>query len=664
MSTAPRSAASARATDRPARTAPLLIALGLSLLVLAVYLQTGSHGFITLDDGEYVYRNVHVRNGLSPSGVRWAFTAFHSANWHPVTWLSHMTDVSLFGLAPGWHHRVNVLVHLANTVLLFLVLWRMTGGLWQSAFAAALFAVHPLHVESVAWISERKDVLSTLFWILTMGAYLRYVRKPGVWRYLLVAALFALGLMSKPMLVTLPLVLLLLDGWPLGRLSREVAARRVLEKVPLLALSGASCVVTVLAQGSGKAVAPLKAASWAFRLSNAVVSYATYLWQAVWPASLSVFYPHPASVQAGVPAWRVGAAALLLGAVSFVAFRERHRRPYLAVGWLWYLGTLVPVIGLVQVGGASHADRYTYVPLIGIFLAAAWGSAELLSRHPWRRVALGAAGGAAVLGLAAASYHQAGYWRDSVTLFSRAIAVTEKNWMAWTNLGVALEETGRSEDAVARYREALRIDPEFAQAWYDLGVSTARLGRDREAIGYYREALRRAPDLAEAWYNLGVLTEKLGQPREAMDSYREALRSDPGFARAWYNLGLAHGRAGEIQEAIDCLGQAVRNDPSYVDAWYNLGIAHARSGRPGDAVAYFREALRLAPDSANTWYSLGLTYARLGRFGDAVACFRETVRLRPDFADAWDRLGSAYRETGDPLRAEESFREARRVRGK
>jgi len=647
----------------PTRTVPLAVALGLSVLVLAVYLQTGSHGFITLDDGEYVYQNVHVRNGLSPEGVRWAFTAFHSANWHPMTWLSHMTDVSLFGQDAGWPHRVNVLLHLANTVLLFLVLWRMTGGLWQSGFVAALFAVHPLHVESVAWISERKDVLSTLFWLLTMWAYLWYVRKPGAGRYLLVAVLFALGLMSKPMLVTLPLVLLLLDGWPLGRLSRGVAARRVLEKVPLLALSVASCIVTVLAQGSGAAIAPVRNAPLAFRVSNAAVSYATYLGQTVWPASLSVFYPHPASVHSGVPAWQVAGAALLLGGVSFLAFRERRRRPYLAVGWLWYVGTLVPVIGLVQVGGASHADRYTYVPLIGIFVALAWGASELVSGRRWGRAAMGAAGGAVVLALTTTAYVQAGYWRDSGTLFSRALAVTQDNWMAWTCLGVALEERGRSEEAVARYREALRIDPDFAEAWYDLGVSTARMGKDREAMGYYREALKRAPGLANAWYNLGVSAEKLGLPREAMDAYREALRRDPAYARAWYNLGLAHGRAGEVREAIDCLRRAVQSDPAYVDAWYNLGVAQARSGDPEGAVAAFREALRLAPDSANVWYSLGITYARLGRFRDTIACFRETVRLRPDLAEAWDRLGMAYRETGDPQRAEESFREAGRLRG-
>jgi tetratricopeptide (TPR) repeat protein len=653
-----------RANGATSKSAPVAVALGLSLLVLAVYWQTGSHAFITLDDAEYVYENSHVGGGLSAEGFRWAFTTFHAANWHPLTWLSHMADVELFGIDAGWHHRMNVVLHLANTVLLFLVLWRMTGGLWQCAFVAALFAVHPLHVESVAWVAERKDLLSTLFWLLTMGAYLGYVRNPGVARYLPLAALFSLGLMCKPMLVTLPFVLLLLDWWPLGRLSRPAVSRRVAEKVPLLLLSAVSSIITYMAQGSGRAVASLQNASFVVRVSNALVSCATYLWKAVWPASLSVFYPHPVSVHVGIPEWEIAGAALLLAGISFLAFRERQRRPYLAVGWLWYLGTLVPVIGLVQVGAASHADRYTYVPLIGIFVAVAWGVPDMLSGRSWRRLALGVAGGAAVAALSAAAYVQTGYWRDSITLFSRSLAVTERNWMARTNLGIAYEALGKSREAVQQYREALRIDPDFAEAWYDLGVSTEKLGEPQEAIGYYREALRLNPDLSGAWYNLGVSAEKSGKPQEAMEYYRKALRSDPEFAKAWYNLGLGHARLGQIGEAIGFFREAVRNDPRYADAWYNLGVAHAKLGRPGDAVGFFREAVRIAPDFVNAWYGMGLAYARLGRFRDTIACFRETVRIRPDFAEGWHKLGLAYEEVGDHRQADESFREAQRFVGK
>ena len=477
----------------------------------------GGHSFINYDDGLYVYENPHVRGGLSKEGVSWAFTTFDAANWHPLTWISHMTDVQLFGLDAGWHHRVNVLFHLANTALLFLVLWRMTGGLWQSAFVAALFAVHPLHVESVAWVAERKDVLSTLFWLLTMGAYLGYVRRPSVWRYLPVFVFLALGLMCKPMLVTLPFVLLLLDWWPLGRMSREgspvseqwrisvpMVFRRIWEKTPLLGLSAISCVITYIAQSQGKAVVSLGRITIGPRFSNTLVSYAIYLEQAVWPSSLAVVYPHPATIGAGIPAWKIGGAVLLLAGISFLALRERQRRPYLAAGWMWYLGTLVPVIGLVQVGGAAHADRYTYVPLIGVFLAVAWGVPDLLPMRRWRQRVLGVAAGAVLAALTVAAWFQVGYWRDNVTLYSRALSVTEGNWLALSNLGAAYGNRGEPLEARRCFREAVRIRSDYAEAWYNLGVSAGRLGQKEEAIGYYREALRLQPEYALARNGLGL----------------------------------------------------------------------------------------------------------------------------------------------------------------
>jgi Flp pilus assembly protein TadD len=580
-----------RTSDAPPKTVPPLIALGLVLLVLAVYGQTGSHAFITLDDGQYVYGNSHVRGGLSTEAVRWAFTTFHAANWHPLTWLSHMTDVELFGLDAGWHHRMNVLLHLLNTVLLFLVLWRMTGGLWRGAFVAALFAVHPLHVESVAWVAERKDLLSTLFWLLTMGAYLGYVRRPGVARYLPVIGLFCLGLMCKPMLVTLPFVLLLLDKWPLERLSRASVARRVLEKAPLLLLSAASCVVTYMAQRD--AISSVDLVPFGVRVSNALVSYATYLWRTVWPASLSVFYPHPASVRSGIPAWEVAVAALLLAGISFLAFRERHRRPYLAVGWLWYLGTLVPVIGLVQVGAASHADRYTYVPLIGIFLAVAWAVPDVFTMQRARRFALVAAGVAVVAAFSAVAHVQAGYWRDNVTLFSRALAVTEKNWVALTNLGTAYEERDDPREALKYYEEVPRVKPDFALGWYNLGGISGKLGRPQEAIGYFQEAVRLKPEYASAWYNMGLAYARLGRLEESIRGFREAVRFDPDHANAWYNQGVALAREGRLQEAIACFRETVRIRPDFAEAWSNLGVICEKLGQRGQADESCREAQRI-----------------------------------------------------------------------
>jgi tetratricopeptide (TPR) repeat protein len=613
----------------------------LLVLVLAVYWQVGGHSFVNYDDSEYVYENPQVQRGLSKEGVSWAFTTFHAANWHPLTWISHMTDVQLFGLDAGWHHRVNVLFHLANTALLFLVLWRMTGGLWQSAFVAALFAVHPLHVESVAWIAERKDVLSTLFWLLTMGAYLGYVRRPSIWRYLPVVAFLALGLMCKPMLVTLPFVLLLLDWWPLGRMSPEgspdtpswrfsipMFSRRLREKVPLLGLSAMSCIVTYMAQARGNAVTSLENVPLGYRMSNALLSYATYLVKTVWPASLAVFYPHPVSIHAVLPAWEIAGAVLLLCGLSFLVLRESPRRPYLAVGWLWYLGTMVPVIGWVQVGAAALADRYTYVPLIGVFLAAGWGIPELLGGFRFRRLALWASGCTVVVAFSAAAWVQVGYWRDSVSLYSRALAVTEKNWMALTGLGSAYDELGKPREAIEYYREALRVKPEYAHAWYNLGVSTGKLGRQQEAIAYYREALRIQPEYVAALHNQGLAYARLGQLRDAVDSFREALRIQPEYVGALYNLGLAYARLGELREAIVSFQDALRIQPGYAGASYNLGVAYGKLGRFREAVASFRETVRVMPEYAEAWNNLGLAYEELGQFQQAVACYTEAQRIR------------------------------------
>jgi len=597
-------------------------------LILLVFGQVGGYSFINFDDDLYVYNNPHVRGGLSKEGVSWAFTTFDATNWHPLTWISHMADVQLFGLDAGWHHRVNVLFHLANTALLFLVLWRMTGGLWESAIVGALFAVHPLHVESVAWMAERKDVLSTLFWLLTMGAYLGYVRRPSVWRYLPVFVFLALGLMCKPMLVTLPFVLLLLDWWPLGRLSPHVLGRRILEKAPLLALSTASCIITYIAQSQGKAVVSFGIVTVGLRLSNVLMSYAIYLEKTVWPSSLAVFYPHPATIGAGIPAWKVAGAGLLLAGISFLVLRERQRRPYLAVGWFWYLGTLVPVIGLVQVGGASHADRYTYVPLIGVFLAVAWGVPELLPKRRWRQRVLGGSAGAVLAALTVAAYIQVGYWRDNVTLYSRALAVTGRNWVILYNLGLAYEDRGEHSGAIACFLEAVRINPEYALAWYNLGVVSGKLGRDQESLGYYREVLRVDPKHVNAWYNMGLASGKLGRDQESLGYYREALRIDPKHVNAWYNLGLACAKLGQLREAIDYFGETVRIKPDYALAWYNLGVASAKLGQLQEAIGYFRESIRIDSKYAKAWYFQGMIYEKLGRRKEAEDSFREAGRLK------------------------------------
>ena len=555
-----------------------LVVAGLFLLVLSVYGQVGRFPFIILDDLQYVTENPAVLQGFSRESVSWAFTTFHAANWHPLTWLSHMADVELFGPSARWHHRMNVAYHLLNTGLLFLVLWRMTGGLWKSAFVAALFGVHPLHVESVAWVSERKDVLSTLFLILTMGAYLRYVRSPGLGRYLVVAACFALGLMCKPMLVTLPFALLLLDWWPLGRMAPSDApwwrpsmpALRglVREKLPLLGLSAISCAVTLLAQAGGGAVKSFTAYSPGSRLANALVSYVSYLGKTAWPLDLAVFYPHPAMLPGGIPAWKIAGSILLLAGISFLAFWQGRCRPYLAVGWLWYLGTLLPVIGLAQVGEAGMADRYTYVPLIGIFLMVVWGVPDLLEGWRFRRIALGALCGSVVLAFTMAARHQAGYWRDSVTLFSRALAITETNWFVSNNLGASYDRLGRIREAIPHYREALRIKPDFAEGWNNLGLAYGKIGQPREAIAYYREALRIKPGNAETWNNLGVAYGKLGEYPQAVEASTEAVRLRPDYAMAWYNLGITYKFQNEKEKIQEVYRQIRKYDPDLAERFF------------------------------------------------------------------------------------------------
>ena len=533
----------------PRQTEPLLASVALLVLVLAVFWQVGGHDFINFDDGYLFSADSRVPQGLTREGISWAFTTFHTGYWQPLTWLSHMGAMELFGTSSGWHHRVNMLFHLLNAELLLLVLWRMTGGLWRSAFVAALFAVHPLHVESVAWVTERKDVLSALFWFLSLGAYLHYARRPGLWRYLGVLVLFALGLMAKPMLVTLPCVLLLLDFWPLGRLAPAdrtgsgswplhgpVFAGRVLEKLPLLALSVASGLVTYLGQSAGGALVPLVRVSLGARVSTALLSYLTYLGKTVWPVSLALYSTSPADTTTGLsPGVTAGALLLLLG-ISVPLLRRPFDKPYLAVGWLWYLGTLVPVIGLVQAGTTLVADRFTYLPLIGVFVAIVWFVPGLLGKWHYRRLVLGTAGVVAVVALAAAARVQTGYWRDSVTLASRALAVTEKNWLASTILGLSLAQRGQFEQAVPRYEEALRLNPVHAQTWHNLGVAYARTERLPQAIVAYQTALAIDPGYAEAWNNLCAAFAQLGQFEQALASCRAALRIKSDYATALHNL--------------------------------------------------------------------------------------------------------------------------------
>ncbi len=572
-----------------------LVACLLVAVTLAVYWRIGRHGFLHYDDDQYVTENPVVRSGLTAEGVTWAFTTTHFSYWHPLTWISHMTDVELFGLDARAHHFVSLSFHAANAVLLFLILFRMTGGLWRSGFAAALFALHPLHVESVAWIAERKDVLSTFFALLAVGAYIRYVRRPGVPGYLAVLLLFLLGLMAKPIVVTLPLVLLLLDFWPLRRFSRAKPPPllRILgEKVPLFLLSAAVGVVTLLSPGVRGAASTLDRLPLDVRAANSLVAAAGYLRQMVWPSSLTVYYPHP---EGSLGSWQIAGAVVLVGGMTILALRFAGRRPYLAFGWFWFLVTLLPVSGMMQVGGQSMADRYTYVPIIGVFVLISWGVSDLTAGWRFRAPSLAAAAGAALCLLAFVAWRQAGYWRDDRTLFSHAIEVTSNNYLAEMNLGVALEREKRVDDAILHYREALRIRPSYADAHYNLGVALGRKGRIDEAASHYGRVLQLRPRDANAHNNLGFLLYGQGRLDEAIAHYREAIRTQPQFPLAQSNLGSALGRQGKIDEAIVHFRAALRDQPEDVMANYNLGIALMIQGKREEASFHFREALRGKP---------------------------------------------------------------------
>jgi tetratricopeptide (TPR) repeat protein len=546
----------------------------LFLVVAGLFLPALGHGFITYDDPKYVTENAHVTGGLTWANVRWAFQNTEASNWHPLTWLSHMADCQLFGLHPWGHHLTNVLLHAINAVLLFVVLRRMTGAVWRSLFVAMLFGLHPLHVESVAWVSERKDVLSTAFWMLVLWAYACRVELAGARGHRasifqgLALLFFALGLMCKPMLVTLPCVLLLLDYWPLKRWERSsVAARWALlaEKIPFFVLSAAASAVTLFAQGNGGTVQSTEDFPWPVRLANALIAYCRYLGKCIVPARLAVFYPYFAEQP---PLWQTLLAGLLLAGITAVAVALRRRRPYLLVGWWWFVGTLVPVIGLVQIGGQSMADRYSYVPLIGVFIMAAWAAGDATASWPHRRRVRGLAAGAVLAGCAALTWRQLSFWKDGTSLFRHALAVTENNWVAHANLSASLAKSSAPE-ASAEFQETLRIIAAFAETHNKKGAELARTpGRLAEAIKEFRTAVRIMPVLAGPHFNLGTALANVpgGRP-EAIEEFRTTVRLEPDFAEAHYSLGaLLVGTPGGLPEAIEELQTAVRLKPGLEQA--------------------------------------------------------------------------------------------------
>jgi tetratricopeptide (TPR) repeat protein len=571
-------------SKQPAKApSDLWIYAALTAAIFIVYAAVLRFGFVNYDDPVYLAQNPNVRDGLTASGIVWAFSHSFAGNWFPLTWISHMLDCQLFGLDAGAHHFTNLVLHTAATLLLFAVLNRITRARWQSAFVAAVFAIHPLHVESVAWIAERKDVLSAFFWMVTLWTYARYVERPGRARYLWTLAAFALGLMAKPMLVTLPVILLLLDYWPFAR------GLRIKEKLPFFALSAAVCVVTYFAHVQAKAVISLETIPATLRIENALISYAAYIEKMFWPSSLAVFYPYLKS-ELALPA--VLAAIGLAGVTSLVRLR-----PYLLVGWLWYLVTLAPVIGLIQAGLQARADRYMYLPMIGLAIMIAWGGAELLHFRPQAQLALAAT---ALAACAIVTWMQVAYWQDGVTLFQRAVDVTGDNYVARFNLAHDLRERGDTDGAIRQLREAVRIQP----------------------------------DSGFAHNELGDLLGKQGQLDEALTELRQAEVSLPDDAALHYRIGILLGTAGHAQQAADELSQSIRLNPNNADAHRNLGISLAMMERLPEAIVEFRTAVELNPDDANARFNYGVALVNVGQTREAVAQLEEAVRLQPNFAEA------------------------------
>ena len=652
----------------------MAILLLIAILVLA-YAPATNFPFVNFDDNEYVTDVPQIQQGLTWDSFMWAMTTMEAAFWHPLTWLSHILDYQLFGLNPAGHHLTNLLLHLANVLLLFGVLHQMTGAVWRSALVAALFALHPLNVESVAWVAERKNVLSTLFWLLAMAAYVGYVKKPVWQRYVGMMGIFVLGLMAKPMLVTLPCVLLLLDYWPLGRLGKEWKElgqrlpRLVVEKLPLFIPVAAASLLAIHAQSQAGALPSWEGLPLGTRVANAVLSYGLYLKKMVWPTDLAVFYPHPGN------SWEIGSlalAVLLLGGISLgVGWQGRNYR-YLVVGWLWYVGTLFPVSGLIQVGSHAMADRYAYVPLMGLFIMLVWGVAEIGDRVRLRREWLVGAVLCLLVALTVLTRVQLSYWKSTTRLFEHALLVTSNNHLAHnalsveymeekeygkaiehlaqalimypryadahSNLGLALARQGRLEDAKHHYLQAIQIAPNSYAAHNNLGLTLLTTEQVDEAIDHFSRALAINPYYAEAHNNMGTAKLKRGHRAEAMEFFRKAAELRPSFAEAHYNVGTELLNLGHLEEAKEQFLAALEADPDYLDAYVNLGVLLRRQGRVDDAIALYRMALELDPNHAETHNNLGTVLAQKGDLQQAIKHLQQAIKSNPNYPEALANL--------------------------
>ncbi len=679
------------------------------LLVLAVALVFGKtllFDFVNFDDGNLVYENPMVQRGLTADGFIWALTTKGLNMWYPLTWLSYMMDTQLYGPKPWGYHLTNVLLHVATSVILFLVLRQATGKLWASAFVTFLFAIHPLRAEAVAWVGERKSTLSGLFFVSTIAAYVAYARRPfSLPRYLAVAGLFTLGLLSKPSLVTLPFLLLLLDFWPLERWRPPIPGAAptggpatggvslswlAIEKIPLVLLSAGASAAAVLSQGNN--IASLESLSIPVRIANALNSYVVYVVQFFWPAGLAPFYPNSEHL----PAWQVAGACLVLVAVSVGAVMLWRKQPAVLVGWLWYLGTLVPMIGIIQIGSHARADRYTYLPDIGLAIALVWGlrygMEQLLGAWPLRSRLYGVAGTLAVAGFMWVAWRQTEIWRDSGELWTHTLTCTSQNSTAHyclgyflanrgeddeaivhfqkaleieptyvdahVNLASTLVRHGQIDQAIAHYRRALELDANYVSAHNNLGLALIDNGQVDEAIAHFRKALQIKPDAFQIHYSLAAALANRGQGDEAIDHFRRTIEIKPDFAEAHNGLGNALARRGKFEEAIAQFRKALEIKPDYAEPHYNLGLALAARGESDQAISHYRKALEIKPDYFKAHVNLGAELADCGKVDEAIDHYRMALEIKPDYADAYFNLGGAFARSGKPTEALENYQKA------
>jgi len=637
----------------------IFVYLTLVAVTVVAFERVRENGFINYDDNEYITENIHVQKGLTFESIKWAFTEAHSSNWHPLTWLSHMTDCNLYKLNPAGHHISNLLLHILSTMLLFAVLKSMTSAIWTSAFVAALFAVHPLHVESVAWVAERKDVLSGLFWMLTVGAYVRYVKNPALARYLLVLLAFTFGLMAKPMLVTLPFVLLLLDYWPLERLNFKKSPKSVsifhlvLEKIPLFTLAAVSSVVTFLIQRSSGAVVLAEALPMKRRLANALVSFVVYIVKMFYPARLAVYYPH---LKSNLPLWQPILCGLIIVVITVgVIYLSRQKR-FLATGWFWYLGTLVPVIGLVQVGAQARADRYSYLPSIGIFIMIAWVVHGISRKWQYRKIILAVPAAVIIVILIICTKVQVSYWKNNITLYEHAFDVTEENYVIHNNIALALQELGKTDEAVYHYRQALSIRPGNSLAYSNLGNILESQGKAGDAVSYLYRALELEPDSAQAHNNLGKILHSQGRVDQAIQHFRQAIKARPDLPQAYNNMGMALKAKGDLEAAANHYRMALERKPDYAEARSNLGNVYRIQGKLNAAEDCFRKAINLQPDFVAAHNNMAGILSEQGRLDEAISHYQSALQSNPNISQVHYGLGLALVRTAQTAKGIEHLR--------